>query len=47
VEGTPGGTEWRITKSSLPYNKVSQSKIEFLLPVASNGENSFTYTIEY
>jgi hypothetical protein len=47
VESTPGWWEWHITESSLEYKKVSAYKVEFNLPIKSNAENTFTYTIEY
>jgi hypothetical protein len=47
VEPTPGWYEWHITTSSLEYRKVNVYKVEFDVSVKSNGENSFTYTIEY
>jgi hypothetical protein len=47
VESTPGWWEWRISDSSLEYKKISAYKVEFQLPVKSNGENTLTYTIEY
>ena len=47
VEPTPGWREWRITKSSLVYNKVSAHKVEFEVSVKSNDESKLTYTIEY
>jgi hypothetical protein len=47
VESTPGWREWRIINSSLEYKKVSAYKVEFQVPVKSNGENTLVYTIEY
>ena len=47
VEPTPGWWEWHITKSNLEYKKVSAYKVEFQVPVKSNGENTLTYTLSY
>jgi hypothetical protein len=47
VEPTPGWWEWHITTSNLEYNKVSAYKVEFQVPVKSNGESTLTYTLSY
>jgi hypothetical protein len=47
VEPMPGWWEWHITDSNLEYNKVSAYKVEFQVPVKSNGENTLTYTLSY
>ncbi len=46
IEDTPGWYEWKIEKSNLEYKKVSAYKVEFQVPVKSNGDNTMTYTIE-
>lgn len=47
VEPTPGWFEWHITRTNIEFNKVSAHRVEFQVPVKSNGENVLTYTIEY
>jgi hypothetical protein len=47
VEPMPGWWEWHITDSNVEYKKVSAYKVEFQVPVKSNGENSLTYTLSY
>ena len=47
VEPMPGWWEWRITRSSVEYEKVSAYKVEFPVSVKANGESTLTYTIEY
>jgi hypothetical protein len=47
VEATPGWLEWHITDSNIEYKKISAYKVEFQVPVKTNGENTLTYTIDY
>ncbi len=47
VEPMPGWLEWHITDSNIEYKKVSAYKVEFQVPVKSNGENTLTYTLSY
>ena len=47
IESTPGWREWHVINSSIDFKKVSVYKIEFLVPVKANGENTMNYTIEY
>ncbi|HBZ02010.1 MAG TPA: DUF4139 domain-containing protein, partial [candidate division Zixibacteria bacterium] len=47
VEPMPGWWEWHITDSNLEHKKVSAYKVEFQVPVKSNGENTLTYTLSY
>ncbi len=47
VEPMPGWWEWNITQSNLEYKKISAYKVEFQVPVKSNGENTLTYTLSY
>jgi hypothetical protein len=47
VEATPGWYEWHITRSNIEYKKVSAYRVEFQVPVKSDGESVLTYTIEY
>ncbi len=47
VEPTPGWREWRITKSSLEFKKVSVARVEFAVSVRAGEESKLTNTIEY
>jgi hypothetical protein len=47
VEPMPGWLEWHITNSNMEYKKVSAYKVEFQVPVKSNGENTLIYTLSY
>jgi hypothetical protein len=47
IESTPGWYEWHITRSNFEYKKVDAYKVEFQIPVKSDGEETLTYTIEY
>ena len=47
VEHPQGWREWKITKSNIEYRKVDNSKIEFDVAVAADGEAKLTYTIQY
>jgi len=47
IESTPGWYEWHITRSNFEYKKVDAYKVEFQIPVKSDGEGILTYTIEY
>ena len=47
IESTPGWWEWHITRSNHEFKKVSAYRVEFQIPVKSDGETVLTYTIEY
>jgi len=47
IESTPGWSEWHIIRSNFEFKKVSAYKVEFQVPVKSDGETVLTYTIEY
>jgi hypothetical protein len=47
IESTPGWHEWHITRSNFEFKKVDAYKVEFQIPVKSDGEEVLTYTIEY
>ena len=47
VEHPNGWREWNITKSNFDYRKIDNYKIEFDIPVLSDGETKLNYTIQY
>jgi hypothetical protein len=47
IEHPQGWREWEIRSSSLEYKKIDNYKIEFDVPVKSNGEETLTYVIQY
>jgi hypothetical protein len=47
IEPLYRGANWKITRSSLPYEKFDSSTIEFRAPVTADGETVVTYTVEY
>jgi hypothetical protein len=40
-------SNWKITDSGHPFNKVDSRTVEFPLKVAANGKTSVTYTVKY
>ncbi len=47
VEHPQGWREWKIVKSSLPFRKVDNYRIEFEVNVPAEGETTLSYSIQY
>lgn len=47
VEHPQGWREWKIVKSSLPFRKIDNYRIEFEVPLPADGEATLSYSIQY
>ncbi len=47
VEHPQGWREWKIVKSSLPFRKIDNYRIEFEVNVPAEGEATLSYSIQY
>jgi hypothetical protein len=47
VEHPYGWREWKIISSNFDYRKIDNYKVEFDIPVKTDGEAKLTYTVQY
>jgi len=47
IEPLARGANWKITASSLPFEKVDSHTVEFRAPVKPDGETIVTYSVDY